>query len=174
MTTDILHNDAISKPSAKHWKQWLLLYPSFAIAVLGAVPQYIDVVKGLVMEVDAGAVADAEEQQRLFIRNIDCQLSLEAVTTQTNTNVAVGACPTGDIQVDIQYPGGERVVRWFAFEKFTPQHASLWPSFIKTAMASEPTPKPATEPVTSRVMLAQQDIQVICQKKLTKEKYCAG
>jgi hypothetical protein len=162
MTTDIVHSDALSKPSNTHWKQWFLLYPSFAIAIVGAVPQYIDVVKGILMDVDTSAVADAEEQQRLFIRNIDCRLSLEAVTTQTNSNVAVGACPTGDIQVDIQYPDGDRVVRWFAFEKFTPLQASLLSSFIKTAMADEPT--------NVNMKLAQQNIQVICQQTLDNGK----
>jgi hypothetical protein len=162
MATDTVNHEALNKQANRGWKQWFLVYPSFAIAVVGAVPQYINVVKGAFMGVDSSAVAYAEEQRRLFIRNIDCNLSLETVTTQTNSNIAVGACPTGDIQVNIQYPNGERVVQWFAFEKFTPHQASLWSSFIGKAMASD-------LPMTG-MRLAQQNIQVICQREFGKGK----
>lgn len=168
MTTDITHHDEVSpKPASRGWKQWFLLYPSFAIAVVGAVPQYINVVKGAVIGVDANVVAYAEEQRRLFIRNMDCQLSLETVTTQTNSNIAVGACPSGDIQVNIQYPNGERVVQWFAFEKFTAHQASLLSSFIGTAMAGESQNNVSQ---STRLKLAQQNIQVICQREFRKGK----
>ena len=64
-------DDEESKPtSGKHWWQWLLLYPSFAVAILTAGPQWYDRINGYVLGV--ASASQAEKQAQLWQKNASC------------------------------------------------------------------------------------------------------
>ena len=159
-------SDISTKPRLKTWKQWFLIYPTFAIAVLGAIPQYIDVIKGLVIGVDANQVSYAENQHRLWVKNQDCHPELHTIKTVENSDVSVGACPTGDIQINIKYPDNSKVVRWYGFDELknmSSNNNGLYELLgIRTAVA-EVT-------IHSELQLLSLENQVICQEFLGKGK----
>lgn len=157
---------ATSTRNTKSWKQWFLIYPSFAIAVIGAVPQYVKVFQGMQLGVASDEVSYVKRQHELFVRNINCHPSLESVTTATNSIVSVGACPSGDIQVNIERPDSNMpIVRWFGFEQLNEEVASVWRLLVPASMASERTKKS-----TQAFVAATTTITVICQKMLRSGK----
>lgn len=149
-------------PSLKSWKQWFLIYPTFAIAVLGAVPQYINVVKGFVIGVNSNQVSYAENQHKLWMRNQDCHPTLNTIKTVANSEVSIGACPTGDIQVNIKYPNDSKFVRWIGFDEL--QKESLTSNVLIEKLGISAVL--ADEKVHPKLQLANSENKVICQKFL--------
>lgn len=157
------YSDTTTTRSTKSWIQWLLIYPSFAIAIIGAVPQYIDVIYSINKGVETSEVDYVRQQHSLFVRNINCHPALETVKTVINTKVSVGACPSGDIQVNIEYANSDiPVIRWIAFEKLNSNQVSNWLSIIPSAMAQENLRLP--------IVAAAANIQVFCQQILDNGK----
>lgn len=151
-----LDNSKNGTPVIKTWKQWFLIYPTFAIAVLGAIPQYIDVVKGLMIGVATSEVSNAEKQHSLWVKNSNCHLSLEPITTAENTQVSAGVCGTGDIQINIEFPDQRRVIHWFSLDEISTLSSIDSFDFISSAEASDTIFAPIT--------IANLSQQVICQK----------
>jgi len=159
--------DINSKPQLKSWKQWFLIYPTFAIAVLGAIPQYINVIKGLAIGVETSKVSYSEYQHKLWMKNVNCNLSLSTIKTIENSSLSIGACPTGDIQINIIAPDDDkRFVRWFDFDELknvNSIHNGIFDKLgISTAIAEEIVPL--------KIQLARSDSEVMCQKLLSKRK----
>lgn len=145
------------------WWQWFLVYPSFAIALLGAIPQYANVIKGLIIGVSASKVPDAVLQNRLWEKNAACDPLLREVTTRQGIVVAVGACQSGDIQVNLQYPDGTKRIRWIPFEGLEPPPIASSLPGISTAAAQEP-------PASTSSPSDPGEMRVICQQRIGKAK----
>lgn len=163
MENSLPKDNTMSKQPINTWKQWLLIYPTFAVAVLGAIPQYIEVIKGFNMGVDANQVSYAENQNELWMKNHDCNLSFNTIETIANSRVSIGACPSGDIQINITYPDDSTFIRWLGFDELredTFSHNGLLEGLgISTAVAEEIQPL--------RTQSALSDVEVMCQKMLS-------
>ena len=144
----------------RRWWQWVLAYPALAIAILGAVPQYMNVLKGLSIGVSANEVHAAQQQNKLWQSNRECTPTLHKVATATGAQVSVGACPTGDIQIAIDFPNGESIVRWIAFESIESASSRTWFGAMREAVAAESE--------MSAARLAQSGTQIICQRTLQR------
>jgi len=166
MTDNTEKTDIVTRPSLKSWKLWFLIYPSFAIAALGAIPQYINVIKGFSMGVDASQVSYAEIQNNLWVKNQNCNPTLSTVTTNANSHVSVGACPTGDIQINITFPDNSRIVRWFGFDELKKTGSSNNDVFKGFGV----NPAVAEQLIPSKIQLASSDDKIICQKLLKNGK----
>ncbi len=103
--------------SPKRWWQWLLMYPTIAIALAGAVPQYYQWIEAAAMGLPIGGdVGDAKEQAKAWERNVGCLHDIDHITpsARTNYSIALVTCPSGDILLTLtplQNPD-QPVFRW--------------------------------------------------------------
>jgi hypothetical protein len=165
------------KPAS--WWQWLIMYPTLVVSLVGAVPQYKDWVTALRLGVPPGSVAQAEEQQQLWEKNFECARREEprSVTTPTNIKVVVTPCPSGDVLVEVDTPDFGKNIRWIALNTFLRQ-AFVVPG-IGEAFAAEGHPGaynrsgsmaggPRTASDSSRhAQFRQASSGVVCQKRLS-------
>src|SRR5260370_22276236 len=96
--------DAMSELPQRWW-QWLLMNPTMAIALFGAVPQYYQWVTAFRMGVPSTAVNDAQEQLQAWERNLSCQHDRDVQSvkpsSKTNYGIELTPCPSGDILVTL-------------------------------------------------------------------------
>jgi hypothetical protein len=137
------------------WWQWLLMYPTMAIALVGAVPQYSQWVTAFRIGVPPAAVNDAQEQLQAWERNIACQRDrdIQSVkpTSKTNYGIELTTCPSGDILLTltpIQNPDNP-VSKWIVTKNYFTQLVRF--SIIASAMA-EDNRMQAAPPSTVRVI----------------------
>src|SRR5215471_11441859 len=103
-----------SRQQSRKWWQWLLLYPTLTVAIIGAVPQYTSVAKAHFYNVPIKQVFSAEMQNELWNKNADCLLEAHPaqVAIQEHILVSVSACASRDVLVRIRYPGDKDLYRW--------------------------------------------------------------
>jgi len=165
------------RPAA--WWQWMIMYPTLVVSLVGAVPQYKDWITALHLGVPPGSVAQAEEQRRLWERNFECARKEEpkTVTTPSNIKVVVTPCPSGDVLVEVNTPDSGKNIRWIALNTFL-REASLAPG-IRKAFAAEghlgaynqggstAERRKAAGDFPRQAVFAQASSGVVCQKRLS-------
>jgi len=138
-----------TKPSK--WWQWMLLYPTLAISILTAAPQWTNMAKGFLQDVDAKDVAMLELNNSLWTKNVDCtKAPYEFFENPNNIKVDATICKSGDILVLYFLPDGQQFSIWVPVSEVTKKTASL--GIIPSAHAE------------GNIQLAQQSANVICQK----------
>lgn len=145
--------------AARPWRS-ITFYSTFLVAIAGAVPTGLDLLKAYQFGVSYSDVNRASEQQKLWEKNFQCTANLkyQEVKTQENVLVKVGACNTGDVLINAVIPEkNKRVVQWVSLEKLA-SSASLFP-VINSAHAQ-------AVPHSLDVQLAQAPItgKVQCQE----------
>ena len=97
----------MTETKPKKWYQWMLLYPTLAIAVLGSIPTAFETIQSAKMDTKWGDSSKAIEQHGMWQRNFDCTKDLKPVTVLNEANITVSAlvCPSGDILVSGKLPG---------------------------------------------------------------------
>jgi hypothetical protein len=125
----------------QRWWQWMLMYPTLAVALIGAVPQYSSWVtaaaKGLPVLGDAKYAR--QESDKAWDRNLDCLTNIEHIKPNANTKYGIDLvpCPSGDILVTLtplQSPG-THISRWIVTTDFFSDIAQF--SLVGTATAQE-------------------------------------
>lgn len=114
--------------TAKPWKS-LTFYSTFLVAIAGAIPTGLDLIKAYQFGVSFGSVRSAEEQQQLWEKNFQCTANMkyQEVKTQQNILVKVGACNTGDVLINAELPEkNKRIVQWVSLEKLTKNADASW------------------------------------------------
>src|SRR5215475_8566492 len=101
----------------RRWWQWLLLYPTLAVAFLGAVPQYMNVAKAYFYEVPVKQVFSAQMQNELWNKNAECIRTAprSQIAIEEHILISASACSSRDILVDITYPDDKKLYRWIPF-----------------------------------------------------------
>jgi hypothetical protein len=112
----------------KRWWQWLLMYPTLAIALAGAVPQYYQWAEALVTGIPSAELNNAKEQAKAWERNVGCLHDIDHIKPSAHTNYSIDmvACPTGDILLTLtplQNPD-DPVSRWIVTRAFFTQIAA--------------------------------------------------
>jgi hypothetical protein len=126
--------------SPQRWWQWMLMYPTIAIALAGAVPQYFQWSSAFAMGLPIfGDVGDAQQQEKTWERNINCLRSIDHIkpTSSTNYSIDLVSCPTGDILVTLtplQNPD-QQVSRWIITKVLFTQVADSSPARVELAQA---------------------------------------
>ena len=119
----------------------MLMYPTLAVALVGAVPQYSSWVtaaaKGLPLLGDAKYAR--QESDKAWDRNLDCLTNIEHIKPNANTKYGIDLvpCPSGDILVTLtplQSPG-THISRWIVTTDFFSDIAQF--SLVGTATAQE-------------------------------------
>lgn len=122
------------------WWQWLLMYPTFAVAIIGAIPQYQNWWQAHKLGLSSERVAQAEEQKKLWETNLECakKETPYVVKTVRNEFLETTVCPTGDILVKIQIPDKPTAnFRWIGFNTFKDTKMAYLNPFVREAYAEE-------------------------------------
>jgi len=128
--------------SPQRWWQWLLMYPTIAIALAGAVPQYYQWISAAALGLSPfGDVGSAQQQDKTWERNLSCLQSIEHIKPASRTNYSIDlvSCPTGDILVTLtplQNPD-QQVSRWIVTKTLFTQVAES-PPLTHVAESSPP------------------------------------
>lgn len=134
-----------SRPPRDSFFKLILLYPTLAIAAIGAIPQYIQVFKAMTWNVPVNSVNSAEREHNLWVKNVDCGVSedLPEASLADNTRVVARVCPSGDVLVKVKRVTGEESYRWVPLEEAKSKDSKLAALIgISTAVAQEATPTP--------------------------------
>ncbi len=132
------------KPRRRRWWHHALTYPSLvaaAAALVGAVPKYYEWVEAYRLDVPANAVQQAIEQRDLWGKNAGCltQVSPVPASTETDYEVAMWACPSGDVLVRVTGPDERESYRWVGLDTFRAADASGF-AILGSAHAAEHEP----------------------------------
>ena len=82
-----------SRPLRESFFKLILLYPTLAIAAIGAIPQYIQVFKAMTWDVPVNSVNSAEREHNLWVKNVDC-----GVGEDGRGIVSLGSPRRGEVQ----------------------------------------------------------------------------
>jgi hypothetical protein len=110
----------------RKWWQWFFLYPTLLIAVLGAVPTFLETYKSYKLRVPVGSSREAEQQTALWQRNFECSKNSQFQTIKTQFNVEVGSivCESGDVLLKSRPPAKEAQYRWVSWGDIAPTKQS--------------------------------------------------
>ena len=91
--------DPLSGQVPIRWWQWVLVYPALAITVMSALPTWVQQVQAVRLGVTRGDVPNAEEQNKLWQKNLKCAKAQEIQRIRTSRNTEIGAqvCPSGHV-----------------------------------------------------------------------------
>jgi hypothetical protein len=138
----------------------MLLYPGLAIAIVGAVPTYIEVGKSHVLGVPFGRSFDAQEQNRLWQANFECsqKAKFSVIVNKNNVEIGSAVCESGDVLLRGKRPGWDTPqMRWVAWSEVAPNDDKKTASLLDilgVAHASE----------RGRMDTAQAQVSVMCQR----------
>ena len=163
--------DAAATGSRRNWRQWFLA-PAVIGAMLGAIPTGIDLYKSFQYDVGYSDVKHAEEQRRLWMKNFACaqSMSYQQVKTTDGIQVQVGACPNGDVLIEVAPPRGTRILEWISLDRIRSAAAASALSLIGRAHASALHGSPNERTAMPGTRLAQATVNVVCQKLLNPSK----
>jgi len=159
-----------SSQSKRPWWQWLLMYPTLAVAIVGAVPQYQQWVWALLRGIPLGSnVGELQDQDTAWQQNLDCLSGIDHIKPASATLYAIDllTCPSGDILLTvtpIQSPD-LHVSRWIITKNlFQPPTRTAW---ISSAYAQAPPASTAPAQTERVVDVRKEGSQVIRRVQLS-------
>ena len=120
MASKAVHAKATqSESKAQSWWQWFMIYPALGIALITALPDWIDRGRAYYNGVNAAKYSIAERQVALWKKNISC---LGAPTifhpTQTNAKVDATICKkSGDVFIQVEAFGRPKIIHWVELDE---------------------------------------------------------
>jgi hypothetical protein len=102
-----------SSPNSLNWWQWILMYPTLGVAVLGAMPTVVQGIKAISIGTTYSEVPIVERNATLFENNWKC-LGKSGTTVQLadNTKIEVAVCDKGDIWIRSTTAESQGHVSW--------------------------------------------------------------
>lgn len=137
-----------------------MIYPGLAVAVLGALPTYIEAFKSYSLGVPFGRSLDAQEQNRLWQDNFECAQKATFSTIINKKKVEIGStvCESGDVLLRGKRPDWDRPqLRWVSWNEVAPTDE-------KKSQAILDLLTPAYAGDDNPIVVAQAPASVICQR----------
>lgn len=150
----------------KSWWQWVLVYPTLAISLASAAPNWVSQLKAYSLGVRS--VPEAEKQNALWQRNAACAaLPFKGYMNPKHVQVDATICDSGDILVHAVTPDNASIFKWLALDDVVRPAPSGGGLFIPAANAatvsSRLTPAIASN-ASPEMVKAQFQVNVICQR----------
>jgi hypothetical protein len=102
-----------AKGGPSKWWQWIIIYPTLAISILSAAPQWIDKVQALSNGVEDRSWEEAKQQQDAWRANLTCSAApFDWYSTPENLKVDATICNSGDIFVRVSTPRQGNFYQW--------------------------------------------------------------
>jgi hypothetical protein len=124
----------------QRWWQWVLVYPTLAVALLGAIPQFYEWATAAAIGLPIfGNVKDAQAQEQAWERNVSCLSGIDHIKPNAKTNYAIDlvTCPSGDILVTLTplQNTEQPISRWIVTTALFSKTAQSY--FVTTAAAQD-------------------------------------
>lgn len=160
--------------SPQKWWQWVLMYPTIALALVGAIPQYYQWATAAKIGVSPGDVKPAQEQELAWQRNLDCLRAIDHIKPDSSTNYSIDlvSCPSGDILVTLTplHNPTLQISRWIVTrELFTAVAQSL---FSIAAMAQNAGTQPQGSPAQARILDTKKEGSVVTRRVQMSDGTC--
>ncbi len=154
---------AKAKPASggpNRWWQWVLIYPTLAISMASAVPDWVKTVKAINLGIPKADVSESEMQQSLWRTNFDCSRSpYQFYENPAKVKVDATICQTGDVLVRYFTPDSQQGEYFVSIGDLVSRRKETRSAFnlefIASAHAARFTPKASQ---------TQQSANVICQR----------
>jgi hypothetical protein len=145
------------RPTLKWW-QWVLMYPTLAIAVAGSVPTLHRLYLAFKLNVPISEVDIAARRSENFRDSNDCLPTLHPVPGGEDADIWVGICPRKVLAILIQ-PYDSK--------------APIWRMIFYAALPNDPitsllVKEAAAEEAFASFQIAQAGPTIICRKQLDK------
>ncbi|MDA9599075.1 hypothetical protein N9S48_00770 [bacterium] len=89
----------------KKWWQWVLVYPTFIIVLMGAVPTFKELYDSHSRDVDFGTSKIAEMRNEIWRKNMTCGMApLDPLINDFNVAVDATICKSGDVLIRVTTP----------------------------------------------------------------------
>lgn len=137
MTEATQNQASFSQQSASRWWQWFLVYPTLAVSVLTAAPQWLD--KGLAIynNIHHSSYEEAVKENSLWHKNASCAAAPYAwYTAPTKVKVDATICDSGDVFVRVSSPGSSPKIKWLSVDDVISQ-TNIASLIIPSAQAKE-------------------------------------
>lgn len=148
------HNEPSLEKPPKKWWQWVLLYPTFVIFLIGSIPTATKMIQSFRLGVPYTKVDDAETQSRLWQTNFDCVQSaaFSSKTTRSGVEIASTVCESGDVLLKGKRPDWQHPqYHWVAWSDV----ASIKNDGSEVSLES----KPPSAPKISKALWTSNDNQ---------------
>jgi hypothetical protein len=148
-----------SEKKSLTWWQWMLMYPTLIIALLGSLPTAINIFESIKLDVPLDEVDIAKKQVKLWNKNFECARTSPTHWSNVDENgvkVGVIICPSKDVLVSVN-GNIQASYRWIEYNTFEPtQPAANF--FMSAAVAAEIPPQ---------IQVAQNNKEdtLLCQEK---------
>lgn len=151
------HAEHHYRPAA--WWQWVLVYPTILISVIGAIPTFVELYKSWNREIPFGMSRAASEENQLWKKNFECSKG-EFLSVKNDLNIEVGTiiCRSGDVLLKIQVPSQTAIYRWVGLDSLTSERMAVANWFIRSAHAA------SVDGNSNPILLAQANSTVLCQR----------
>lgn len=119
------------------WWQWVLVYPTLLLGLLGSAPTILQLYQSWKLDIDRKEVPLAQMQNKLWERNADCQFSPSDWGTEIlRINIDAKVCPSGDILISTK-SFDKKKYRWISLEDLVSDENSGFSfNFINEAIAA--------------------------------------
>lgn len=89
----------------KSWWQWVLVYPALALALLTALPDWLERIEAWQVNIEKDKLAEANRRDAFFRANIDCLAApFDWVETPDSVRVDATICDSGDLLLRVEAP----------------------------------------------------------------------
>jgi hypothetical protein len=148
-----------AKGGPTKWWQWVIIYPTLAVSILSAAPQWVDKAQALFNGVEDRSWQQAKEQQDAWRANLTCSAApFDWYSTPENLKVDATICNSGDIFVRVTTPRQGNFYQWVLLKSIVKDKQTAGLPLISPAYAGD------TDWRTEGAMtVAQGAANVICQ-----------
>jgi uncharacterized protein YprB with RNaseH-like and TPR domain len=103
----------------KTWWQWVILYPALFLAIITAMPQWVQMVANWKSDLPLEDNGEYKEQGELYRKNLPCSTRPldDLYVTPNKLKVDATICASGDILVRMFTPENSQKVYWLDVEK---------------------------------------------------------
>jgi hypothetical protein len=123
----------------KTWWQWVFLYPALVIAIITAVPQWVQTAANWRSGIPLKQIETAKDQGALWKKNLSCTSApLDPYLSPKNIKVDAHICASGDVFVRMFSPDRAPSYYWVDVDKEA--STEVGSNFTTEAYAGELTP----------------------------------
>jgi hypothetical protein len=136
------------------WWQWLLVYPTLAMSIMGSIPTIIELYNSIKIGTPYGQSSMATIQNEMWKKNLKCSAApFDWYKNDSNVMVDGTICQSGDVLVRVEAPNKETNFWWVPVDGLI--NVSEHNFFVSNAMATS---------LDNNIYLAQSSNQAICQR----------
>lgn len=161
--------------SPKSWWQWILVYPALALALITAMPDWLERIEAWQVNIEKDKLAEAKRLDTFIRQNVACLAApFEWVDAPDSVRVDATICDSGDLLLRVEAPDSMPFLHPVRIKDIVDAQTASLSSPLDAIAASfaahaatRPIDLPASRPAAgseAAIQLAQTVAVVVCQK----------